>query len=102
MSIHASVHLHDDSVIEGSTSTITPGHGYLTMRPLPTSTVIRSVIHARAPELRRLASAALRLAAELDPPAKTYRDDFANSLALASYGRMADREDECPRMGENR
>lgn len=40
--------------------------------------------------------------AEPKPPAKTYRDDFANDLALASYGAMHDREDDCPRMGENR
>ena len=102
MSISSSAHIHDDTVIVAHGEGPVGGRGYLRIEFDDERAFPSLSIHGSAVEMRRLGFAALRLAAELDPPAKTYRDDFANSLALASYGRMADREDECPRMGENR
>lgn len=96
MSIHSGTHLHDDSVIEAHAPDFTPGHGYLRLRPLPSSIMVASVIHAKAPELRRLAAAALALADELDPPAEPTppHDGWLNDRVLAGMGHMRDRHDD--------
>lgn len=98
MTIHAGVHLDDRSVIEThDCSHIAPGLGYLRLRPLADSIVIASVIHAKAPELRRLAAACAALADELDPPAY---DDAYDAALLTSYGRINDLYENSPRLGE--
>lgn len=96
MTITAAVHMRDDSVIETSASTVHPTHGYVSIRPLPDAYVLRSVIHAQAPELRRLAAAALALADELDPPAEPTppHDGWLNDQILAGIGHMRDRHDD--------
>lgn len=96
MSIHASVHIDTGSTYSGFPSV--GDHGYVRIETEDSPYANALAIHGDAASHRRLAAALLALADELDPPA----DDFANSLALASYGAMADREDETPRMGENR
>lgn len=97
MTIHNSIHLHDDATLDGHVSQVGMGWGYLRLHPMPIAPSLCSVIHAKAPELRRLAAACSALADELDPPAY---DDAYDAALLTSYGRINDLYENSPRLGE--